>query len=323
MALGEDISAPDSVTREALTWVERLRTGRMTVAEGNELRSWRQQSPAHAQAFAEAAVLSRLVREAATDIIAAPADMRQRQPIFMQRRAFIGGLAAASVVVVSYAAVKPPLDLWPSLGEIASNLKSDYTTGVGEQKTIRVADATVELNTRSGLALLGKRPVPGVELIDGEMMVDVNHSPFAVKAGVGTLTTQQSRFNIRFDGDSICVTCVSGTGQLGHPRATVTLAPGQQLIYSTMEISKPWPVNVAIATAWHRGMLTFHDEMLGDVVAEINRYRTGKIVILRKSLAQKRVYASIHLNKIDTIVDQLQQFSHGRVYSVGNVVFLV
>ena len=63
------------------------------------------------------------------------------------------------------AEMRPPLDLWPSLADLAS----DYRTGTGERRNVDIGGVSVELNTRSSLNVL---PVDGsirrFELVAGE-----------------------------------------------------------------------------------------------------------------------------------------------------------
>lgn len=54
-----------TLKREALAWVVRLTSGEATRADAQALQAWRGQSPAHEQAYREAARLWRLTRQAA------------------------------------------------------------------------------------------------------------------------------------------------------------------------------------------------------------------------------------------------------------------
>ncbi len=324
MAGADKIDVPDTTSREALAWVERLKSGRMTLADRDALRRWQRQNPAHAQALAEATVLMRLVAEASEGLTEtdAPIATAYSRPAALERRYFLGGLAAASAAAVGYLSIYPPLALWPSLTEIAANLGADYTTGTGERRNIEIARVAVEMNTQTGIAVLSQQPAAGVQLIHGEAAIETRGVPFLVKAGVGRTLARDAKLNVRYDGTSACITCEAGALRLMHPQGNVGLAAGQQIVYSSGEIGKVAPTDIAVATAWRRGMLIFHNETLSYVVAQVNRYRKGRIVILKDSLAQQRVYANFHLDKVDTIVDQVQHFSHAQAFSVGDVVFL-
>lgn len=324
MVGAERIGAPDAEGREALAWVERLRSGRMTVADSEALRDWRRQSPAHAQALAEASVMMRLVSDvsegfSSADTVAAAA---VSFPYSASRRFFLGGMATAAVAAVGYASVYPPLALWPSLGEIAENLGADYTTGKGEQRKIEIAQVAVEMNTQTGISVLSKQSDPGVQLLHGEASVETKSVPFQVKAGSGNSIARNAKFNVRYDGTSACVSCETGVLHLQHPNGTADLGTGQQITYSATELSRVETTDIAVTTAWRRGVLIFHNKPLSYVVAEVNRYRNGRIVILKDSIEQQRVYANFHIDKVDSIVNQIQRFSNAHVVSLGDVVFL-
>ncbi len=58
-------------------------------------------------------------------------------------------------------------------------------------------------------------------------------------------------------------------------------------------------VNLQRATAWRRGELVFDKARLSDVVAELNRYRRGRIVISDGSLADRRVSGFFRTDELD------------------------
>ncbi|XSC43010.1 FecR/PupR family sigma factor regulator [Bradyrhizobium sp. RDT10] len=138
MTATSDTSAHDTLLDEALDWIVRLKTGAPTRADLDALQRWRQQSPAHEEAFKAAARLFRNAGVAARELDDRPdavgaALVPQRLPSkVLARRAFLGGAIAAAAA--GYMVVRPPLGLWPSLQE----LSADYRTGKGEQRKIAV-----------------------------------------------------------------------------------------------------------------------------------------------------------------------------------------
>src|SRR5262249_58154354 len=98
----------------------------------------------------------------------ANAPLRQARRGHIGRRAFMGGAIAASAAA-AYVAIRPPLELWPSLSELAA----DYRTAPGEQRSIVLAGgASVELNTRTSIVLRpSTEATERIELISGETAV--------------------------------------------------------------------------------------------------------------------------------------------------------
>ena len=86
---------------------------------------------------------------------------------------------------------------------------------------------TVALNTQTRLDVLAaSNAAHGVEVVAGEAEIDAAAppagratpiQPVTVVAG-GGLQATVARFNVRRTGSQVCVTCLSGTVALEHPR---------------------------------------------------------------------------------------------------------
>jgi transmembrane sensor len=316
----------DKLSREGVAWIDRLKSGRMTRADGEDLQRWIRDSPQHRQAFGEAVDLLQTVREAGRGLaepeasIGKAARTRKFEP--MSRRVFLGGAIAASAAGAAAIALNPPFGLWPSVDQLAADLNADYKTDIGERRRVMLDRVTIDMNTQTGLALQPTASGAGIRLIHGEAAIDTPGVPFVLQAGSGRMAANLAQFNVRFDGPQVCATCVAGELRVIHPRASVTLTAGEQISYTDGEAGKAVRSDPALITAWQRGILIFHDEPLSRVVAEVNRYRRGRIVLLDGELARRSVYATVHLDKIDAVPDQLQQFTGARIFRVGQVVFL-
>ena len=146
----------DPVQREAVVWVQKLASGQATLEDAELLKQWCAQSAAHADAFAEAsqtwqgmASAGRGFRQRYPEASASLTDIRKQRELF-ERRAFLGGLAAASAAGVIYAVIRPPLGLWPSWAE----LHASYRTGTGEQQSMVFAgDVSIRLNTQTSITV--------------------------------------------------------------------------------------------------------------------------------------------------------------------------
>jgi transmembrane sensor len=160
----------EALRREAIEWLTRLSSGETTAADGEALSRWCGESPAHAAAFAEANLLWSTLGPAARNVAArAVAGASAQRPNVMARRAFLGAAGAAVAASVGYLIVRPPLDMWPSISELAAQ----YRTGTGERRQLAMADgAAVEMNTRTSLNLeAASSGASRIELITGEAVV--------------------------------------------------------------------------------------------------------------------------------------------------------
>lgn len=312
-----------AVRDEARSWVVRISSGRLTVQDGVAFRRWHAANAAHARAFAEAKQHWQTVGQAAAALAAEAAiklDRGPRKPAVLSRRWVLGAAAAAACAGV--VAVRPPFDLWSPV----LDLSSDFHTGIGETRTIAVSDnVSVQLSTRSRLALQSDRSDDlRIALLGGEATVASQLRPITVSAGMGEASATTGRFNLRNDDGVVRVTCLEGLTQVSCAGRQTTLQPRQQIRYDASGASSPTTIDADDLTAWQRGMLVFRDQSLRDMIAEINRYRSGKIVLLNQSLGSRPVVvASFHLDRLDEVVAQIEALYGARARHLpGGIVLL-
>ncbi|KVS34190.1 FecR domain-containing protein [Burkholderia cepacia] len=316
---------------EASAWLLRLRSGEASQAEADAFERWCADRPQAADLLRD--TWSSL-RTAATELAheeraaAAWANVARRERTMRTgRRAFIGFAVAAGA---SWLAVRPPMQLWPSLGDIAA----DYHTGTGEQRSVALSSrVTVELNTQTRLDVLAASDAAhGVEVVAGEAEIDAVAppagratpiQPVTVVAGGGRMQATVARFNVRRTGTQVCVTCLSGTVALQHPRGARMLNADDQVVYDDRGVQPVSRIDPGAVSAWRRGMLVFNGVPLSDVIDEINRYRRGKVILRRASLGENRMQAQFPITRLDDVIDMV-----GRLYGAhitrlpGNIVLL-
>ena len=129
-------------------------------------------------------------------------------------------------------------------------------------------------------------------------------------------------FNIRRAGSSVCVTCVAGA-VLVEQRGGVTLRPGRQVSYADRGLGAAVEVDPSRVTAWQEGILLFHDEPLGRVVDEVNRYWPGRIIVADADLGRRLVTARFKLGHLDDAITQIQLVFRASVTRLpGGIVVL-
>lgn len=319
------MSAPieSPLDADARAWVRLLASGRARAEDARQLENWCARSAAHAAAFQTAHGLWQQLGSAAAQASAGDAELAairraaaarklsgrtgRTMPVpRTSRRAFLGGAIAASAAAAGVALVYPPLALWPSI----ATWDADYRTGVGEQLQVALAaDVSVQLNTRSSVAVRSEGGVPvGVKLIDGEIGVNTGQM-FSVSAGQGLISAQASRFEVRHLGDAVCVTCMQGRVNVTLAGKMQTLRAEQQMVYG-----KAAPVVSSVDTQsqsdWQHGVLSFRQTALNQVISEINRYRPGRLVLMATSLEQKPVSGRFRIDDLDKAIAQIQRLFH-------------
>jgi transmembrane sensor len=321
-----DTQDAEAILAQALDWIVLLKTSEPTRADIDELHRWRSRSAAHDEAFKTAARLFRRAGIAASEL-ANQSDgsdpvqsVPRRQARVLFRRAFLGGAIAAATA--GYLVVRPPLGLWPSLEE----LSADYRTGKGEQRTIAVAPGlSLRLNTQTSITLQQQQETR-IELISGEASVAATRtspSPLVMLAGNGRITAVEAEFNARCIDDVVSVTCLAGVVDVTQDHKEVRLQKAEQVSYGANGMAVSVSIDPSQVTAWQEGLLIFRDASLSEVVEEVNRYRTGKIIITNADLRRRLVNGTFQISKLDDFVPQVEQLFGARARSLlGGVVLL-
>lgn len=312
------------VDREAHDWVMRFASGEARPVDLAAFKRWSAHSRAHAEAFARACRLWEALAPA-SDMLAGRSRARlPERKVNIGRRAFLGGALAASVAGTFYVTANPPLGLWPSLSELAA----DYRTAPGEQRSIALSEGpSVTLNTRTSVAL--KTVFDGtqqIELIGGEAAIATNprmRQAIEVVAADGHVAATDAAFNVRYEHDIVCTTCISGELVVVHGVRSVRLRRGEQVVYSVGGLGEVATIDPALVTSWKDGMLVFQSTPLADAVSEINRYRSGRIIVTNATLGRRLFNARFRIANIDGVVTQIQQVFGASVTALpGGIILL-
>lgn len=298
----------DVLKRDARRWVRQLVSGEATTADADALKSWRQESPDHDAAFGEAIRVWRslgLSGRVFVETHGMPVWSGHRAKV-TRRGLFAGGAAVAASVAV-YAVMKPPLDLWPSLEQ----LRADYRTTTGEQRRVIVADVAVQLNTQTSIAIPPHAgDAQSVRLISGEAsfaMPAQPSRPLIVLAGNGQTIARQARFDVRSIAAVTCVTCVEGAIEVTVGGRAQPVQASQQITYDDTGLRPAIAVDPRDATSWQDGFIVFRATPLSDAIAEINRYRPGRVMVLSAPLGQKTISGRFRIERTDEILGWIER----------------
>lgn len=310
----------EALRKEARRWIVRLTSGAATDADAWRLSLWRNQSPRHEAAYVEAIRLwHQLPRAAARH---ATIDEAQHQPrLIRRRRAILGGVglaAAVSGLVVG----ADRLAVIPTLGE----LNAQYRTGTGDRRRLVLEDGSVvEMNTRTSLSVRYDGSERRVELAGGEALFTVmprSARPFIVAAAGGETRAVGTVFDVRRDAEAVCVTCLEGRVRVQRFEE-IELQAAQQVSYSSDGLGRSRSIDADLVTGWRQGVLVFRDEPLSRVVAELNRYRPGLVLLAGADKAGRRVSGVFHLDRLDEVVTQIARTAGLRPLSLpGQLVIL-
>lgn len=323
----DDAKIPE-LKQQAIEWLVRLRADDMTEAEMGAFADWLARDYRHAEAFGYAedlfddmvlAVMPGSQPEADAGNIArmtSAAGMRKNrqanQASVRYRRLLPVLLSLAAVWLFAVILVMPdnshPLD----------RLLSDFHTETGEFRNIQLADGSeVLLNTNSAVSVDYGESKRVVTLHHGQARFTVAkdlHRPFEVKAGDLRARALGTVFEVyRSDADEVSVTVqqhavrvdINGLEQK-TPAAALTVQAGQKLRYR-LDGALPQlePVELDQAGAWQQHRLSINDRPLSELVAELNRYRVGRVFLADPQLSKLRVTGVFSLDHPDQIVDSV------------------
>lgn len=275
---------PRAVGEAASEWVVRRDAGPLSADEQARFDDWLR-DPLHREA------LARL--EALWDSVAPvdPALPRLRPTAVPSARGARAQEPRRRVIPATAVAASLALALLGGIGNLPVRLRADHATAVGERRTVTLADGSiVALDSHSALAVDFSDKQRRVRLLAGAAFFEVARDParpFTVAAEGGSVTALGTKFAVR-EGEGLArVTVTEHSVRVVGGDRVVVVGEGQQATFRQDLLRGPIPADRA-ATAWTRGRLVAADRPLGEVVAEIARYRRGYITVAGRA-AQLRV----------------------------------
>lgn len=298
----------DEIGQRAAEWIARLDGGPLDEDEKRALRLWLEADPDHRAAFDEAGSTWRDLSLLRHD----PGPLRDLLP--KRRRRSAAQWAARIGVVAGLLLVAAGIARF-QIGDPWLLAAADHRTAPGEVRAVTLPDGSVaELGPASAIALRFDAAERRVKLLAGEVFfaalprTAAERRPFVVEAGGGTTTALGTQFVVEQDTGGVDVLAVEHqvTVALEQGGQSIVLSPGQEVGYGGTTGLGPVRVrDVAVATAWRRGMLVFSGARLGHVVETLNRYRRGRIIILDQALADRRVSGVFAANDLGDAIETI------------------
>lgn len=305
-----------AVRDEARTWLLHLFSPQATDEDRERFTRWLNQSDAHRAAFKKAEQawrdigLADGVADMARDVAGdgARPDRAAVAPAGRRRVGRRVGLAAAvlvaAVAVVTWrVAIHDPVEV------------VRHASGVAELKTVELPDgSTVTLGGASEIVTRFSRRRRGADLTRGTAYFQVTADParvFDVTAARTRVRVVGTAFGVRRGGDSVRVSVTQGrvdvadladTGT-GPDDAVQRLVAGERVVASLDgSIGATTPFDVDADLAWLEGRLVYDGTPLGEVVADVNRYRVKKIVLADPALRDIGITTSFRVDQTDQML---------------------
>jgi len=302
-----DISAPDHATEtpdsQALVWFVRMNSGDATDAEHDEFGFWLRDDPDNLMAYQRLETLWRDLNDVPDPRPAAPSS----GPV-ISRRGLLVGAAGAAACAGLVAVTGLTIEDVTALGA------ADYRTGTGERRTVVLDDGSaVQLDAETAISVDGGPALRQVTLLAGRASFNVvpdPDKPFDVVCAGGTVRALGTAFTVQKRPqdtvvaveDHAVAVCLGRPGDGGD---IVRLTAGERVTYGAGRLGRPASAEDGAETAWRRGRLVFRDRPLADVVADLNRYRPGRVVVWGDDLAALRVDGVFNIGDPDGVLDAI------------------
>lgn len=259
----------DPVVRQAIAWWARLQSGVAIAADRDACNAWLAQDPAHRQAWDRLEAIGRDARRVPAALAHAALDA----PSPSGRRAVLRAtLSLAGVGIAAWAGYRHAP--W-------QRLAADLSTGVGERRSVAVADGlNVTLNSDSALRLRLAGGERGLHLLRGEILVSAQSRSGAaalrVDTGYGVLLAENARFDVRRTDSGARLGVYEGSVSLLRDGGTAQADAGERLHYAAegaVERRAADPDRLA----WVDGLVVAKDWRLDYFAQYLARQRVGMI----------------------------------------------
>jgi transmembrane sensor len=322
---------PHQIEVEACAWIAQLDGQTPSKQDLAAFREWVNRSPQHREEITRLAGLWGDLNVLTQLALPSKAPARPIRSQFLLGTAII----AVFAVLITVATVLYNHPTLPAAAQIPL-----YSTGVGEQKSVVLADGTkVLLNTDSSIQASYSPQQREVHLLQGEAYFEVAHNaarPFLVYAGANVVRAVGTAFAVHLKKQDVEVVVTDGTVEISalantgdaaaaKPRSSpiVRLADikaGQsaafnQEVESIQSIQEP---EIQRRLSWREGVLTFSGEPLEQVVDEVSRYTPVTIVISDPAIRKIRIGGYFKVGETDAMLEALETSFGVRVQRVND-----
>lgn len=291
--------APDrKVFEAAASWYVQFQAQVPTPAERHAWQQWLNGDPSHQAAWNQLEQLQRSLGALPQDFTRRALSGTQQRRQVLKWMLVLGATGYLGLNVQQHT----------HLG----NFWADYRTRVGERRRIELADGTqIDLNTSTAIDVVFDQRQRLVRLRDGEILIHtgklVGQTPFYVETREGRVQALGTRFTVRQ---------LAGSTRVGVLEDQVSLSPADlpdhERILSAGESADFDRRNVGpnhfyrrTQAAWVDGQVIVLDARLGDLLADLARYRPG-VLRCDSASASLRVSGTFRLDSTDAVLANLQ-----------------
>lgn len=306
------------IEQQAMLWQARLSSDLCPEADRIEFQQWLQQSPAHQKAWQDINQFwSSLDTINLDDLV--EQKTHNRQVIKFKSRPVKTALALAASLLLALGLFLPNINYY----------LADYNVAAGQQKQITLSDgSSILLNTNSAFSVSFNQQQRLITLHQGEAFFQVaadKTRPFIVQTSAGQVRALGTAFDVKQQDQQTQVIvfehAVSITTTQGLRLEKLQTA--EQLKFSADSLQTASKVNLQRAAPWHQQRMVFQDKALVDVVAELNRYRSGKIICLNDSIKNLPITGVFGIADTELALQAIEQSLPVRITRITDQLILL
>lgn len=310
-----------SIDDIALDFFVRLRAPTVTQSERDACARWISADPAHRAAWEKVEGLwatldsvdvAGLGREPHAAMSRLP-----RQRLLSRRQAWRWA-AAAAVAGGGFAT-------WSSL---TPGLLADYRTGRAERLPVALPDGNQAwLAPRSAMSLAYDTHRRGAALYTGTGYFKVDRDdprPFVVSAGDISVKGSSTAFEIRHCDTDNKIAVASGEIEISNNGGvTHRLAAGETIRHIDGRFGELGTIAADEIAAWRQDRLIFRRAPLGDVAAELERYRSGMVFVTDAALAAREVSGIFDSRRTDQALETIAETMSAKLVRISDLIVLI
>lgn len=298
---------------QAAHWYAVLSADDVTESDHVAWHIWLDQHPQHRIAWQHIEAVSRRFASLQTEggqHAAAAALKAARKPNLSRRKLINGAAVIAGVSFLGWSTWR-----YTPLPGLITTQTADYHTAIGDIREIALADGSrIWLNTASAMNIDYQPAVRRLQLIAGEILIQTSPDlqqfpgrPFIVDTGHGRLHALGTRFTVRLDQEDTRLVVFEGAVEVraAYSMTSEIITAGWQIRFDRDRVTEPQPADRA-RQVWAQGVLLADNMPLGDLIAELSRYRSGYLGVAPE-VAGLRVMGAYPVNDPDRVLTMLEQ----------------
>lgn len=304
----------DPLAERALEWIVFLHSGDETEQDWQEYETWKHASDKQYIACAQAEALWSSIGPA----VERPRSIRR-----------IGQALAVLVLVggLGFAGVESKLISSPA------SLMADYRTPVHQGQKITLDDGSqLYLDASTQVDIEFSTQQRQIILHGGQLHIDVasdKKRPLLVIADDISVRALGTGFNVKYTPGQIGVTVTEHSVLVkdhevsGSETPSAELHRGQQLAYSPESgLGQVHPADLNAILAWQKSRLVFDNQPLNNVIQDMQRYSSDKLIVLGEELKQKRITGVFDTQDLDNVLHAIELEFDVKIHRIPGMILI-